>query len=125
MTKTKLESVSGDSTDDPLSYPELQLGSMSTTVTVVVETELDPENFPDLLLGAAESTRILGLDELHIIAPSQHLPELAVAAAGIAHHLPGNFQFCEAETCTHIHPDDDTYLTSDLVVQMGKKLKAV
>ncbi|QWQ83094.1 hypothetical protein B5C28_00870 [Corynebacterium glutamicum] len=124
MTKTKLESISERNSDDPLSYPELTLAPISTTVTVVVAEDAPNDNFSELLLGAAESTRLLGLDELHIIAPSVHLPALAVAAADIAHHLPEKFQFCEAETCTHLHPDDDTYLTAESVAQLGTKLKS-
>ncbi|ANE05212.1 hypothetical protein [Corynebacterium crudilactis] len=121
MTKTKLESISELTSDDPLSYPELNLAPISTTVTIVVAEETPSENFPELLMGAAESTRLLGLDELHIIAPTVHLPALAVAAAEIAHHLPEKFQFCEAETCTHLHPDDDTYLTAESVSLLGAK----
>ncbi|MFP7365194.1 hypothetical protein SFC07_05365 [Corynebacterium callunae] len=108
--------------DNRGAVPDLK--AASTTVTVVVPEYLDAENFDELLSGAAESTRILGLEELHIIAPAQHLPALAVAAAEIAHQLPEKFQFCEAETCTHVHPDDDTYLTVESLVQLGKKLSA-
>ncbi|BAU94507.1 hypothetical protein N24_0245 [Corynebacterium suranareeae] len=124
MTKTKLESISERTSDDPLSYPELNLVPASTTVTVVVAEDFSADNFSELLIGAAESTRLLGLDELHIIAPAVHLPSLAVAAADIAHLLPEKFQFCEAETCTHLHPDDDTYLTAESVAQLGTKLKS-
>lgn len=149
MTKTKLERVSESNSDDPLSYTALNtqtdtgvdagreamasagiaagsgIGIGSTTVTIVVAEDAAEEDFPDLLQGASESTRLLGLDELHVIAPSSHLPALAVAAAEIAHHLPEKFQFCEAESCTHLHPEDDTYLTAASVAQLGKKIKSV
>lgn len=125
MIKTQLESTSSDLAEDPLSYTAeivKDLQHASTTVTVVVPEELEVEAFPELLGGAAESTRILGLEELHIIAHAQHLPALAVVASNIAHQLPEKFQFCEAESCTHVHPDDDTYLTADSLIQLGKQL---
>ena len=74
MIKTQLESTSSDLAEDPLSYTAeivKDLQHASTTVTVVVPEELEVEAFPELLSGAAESTRILGLEELHIIAHGQ------------------------------------------------------
>lgn len=135
MTKTQLDSWSSEAPEEPSStglptHPEVtgetgiitDLSTASTMVTVLVEEDADPLDFPALIAGAASSTRILGLDELHVIAPARHLPRLAVAASEIADQLPETFQFCEAETCEHRHPDDSTVLSSASVLQLGKKI---
>lgn len=134
MTKTQLDGWSSEASEEPSStglptHPEVtgiitDLSTASTMVTVLVEEDTDPEDFAALIAGAASSTRILGLDELHVIAPARHLPRLAVAASEIADELPETFQFCEAETCEHQHPDDSTVLTADSVLGLGRKLSA-
>lgn len=137
MTKTQLDGWSSETAEEPPSttlptHPEVSgqtgiitdLTTLSTLVTVLVQDDADPEDFPALLAGAASSTRILGLDELHVIAPARHLPKLAVAASEIADELPETFQFCEAETCGHEHPEDSTVLTAESVVGLGRKLAA-
>lgn len=134
MTKTQLDDRSSEAADEPFStglplHPEVtgetgiitDLSTASTMVTVQVEENADPEDFPALIAGAALSTRILGLDELHVIAPARHLPKLAVAAADLADELPETFQFCEAETCGHRHPEDSTVLTAASVLQLARK----
>lgn len=139
MTKTQLDSHFAEVSEEPPStvqdtglplHPEVRgatgiiqdLSTASTMVTVLVEEDSDPEDFPALISGAASSARILGMDELHVIAPARHLPKLAVAAAEIADELPETFQFCEAETCTHEHPEDATVLTAESVLSLGRKL---
>lgn len=137
MTKIQLDGCSSETSEEPSStglppHPEVtgetgiitDLSTASTLVTVLVEEDADPEDFAALIAGAASSTRILGLDELHVIAPARHLPRLAVAASEIADELPETFQFCEAETCAHQHPDDSTVLTADSVLGLGRKLVA-
>ena len=137
MTRTQLDSWSSETVEEPPStilpiHPEVSgetgiitdLSEWSTQVTVLVDDDADPVDFPALLVGAASSTRILGLDELHVIAPARHLPKLAVAASEIADDLPETFQFCEAETCVHEHPDDATVLTAESVVGLGRKFAA-
>lgn len=136
MTKTQLDSRSSDISEEPLSsslslHPEVtgetgivtDLSEASTMVTVLVGEDSDPAEFLDLLAGAASSTRILGLDELHVIAPAKHLPQLAVAASEIAHGLPEKFQFCEMESDGHDHPEDSTVLTAESVLGLGKKMR--
>lgn len=135
MTKIQLDDWSTEASEEPSStglpvHPEVtgetgiitDLSNASTMVTVLVEEDADPADFGALIAGAASSTRILGLDELHVIAPARHLPQLAVAASDIADELPETFQFCEAETCEHQHPDDSTMLTAESVLGLGKKL---
>lgn len=134
MTETQVDARSLDSVEEPSStraHPEVTgVGAVlrairadSRLVTVAVAPDTDPDTYPDLMAGAAEATRILGLDELHVIAPAAELPGLAVVAAEIAHLLPGHFQFCESGCCGHLHPEDATELTPESVRRLGERLR--
>lgn len=131
MTETQVDARSLESVEEPPSYPDhpevsgtaTGLRTDSRLVTVEVGPDTDPDSHLDLMTGAAEATRLLGLAELHVIAPAAQLPALAVAAAEIAHLLPEHFQFCETGCCGHLHPEDATELTAASVRQLGVRLR--
>ncbi|WP_080792697.1 hypothetical protein [Corynebacterium pacaense] len=124
MTSTQLDTQSGTPQEEPLSLPGHPEVITESTVTVVVEDSTNPDSFPSLIGGAAATSRLLGATRLHIVAPAQHLPALAVAAGEMVAELPEGFLFCEAGCAEHDHSHNPSggamVLSAESVIQMGR-----